>query len=188
MEEIHFHIKNIVCPRCIMTIENILKRMEIPFHEVQLGKVILSRDLDSIELHQFQKELEKVGFEIVQDKNEKMINQIKSTIIEEVYSNDPSNKKLSAVLTQKLHYDYSHITHLFTEKEGQSIQKFYNAVRTERVKELISNDEYSIAVIADLLGYSTPAYLSTSFKKATGYTPSEYKSLNLNDRNNLDAV
>ncbi|MCM8571015.1 AraC family transcriptional regulator [Gramella jeungdoensis] len=171
-----------------MTVENILNKLDIPFKDVQLGKANLHRSLSSIEQHELQKEFEKVGFEIVQDRNEKMINQIKSTIIDEVYSNDPSNKKLSEILTQKLNYDYSHITHLFTEKEGQSIQKFYNAVRTERVKELIDNDEYSLAAIADLLGYSTPAYLSTSFKKATGYTPSEYKSLKLNDRNSLDAV
>ncbi|MDX1543380.1 MAG: AraC family transcriptional regulator [Christiangramia sp.] len=188
MEEIRIHIKNVVCQRCIMTVENILKKLEIPYQEIRLGEAIISRNLSSIETHQLQKEFEKVGFEIVQDKAEKMINQIKSTIIDEVYSNDPSNKKLSEIPTRKLNYDYSHITHLFTEQEGQSIQKFYNAVRTERVKELISNDEYSIATIADLLGYSTPAYLSTSFKKTTGYTPSEYKSLNLNDRNSLDAV
>lgn len=171
-----------------MTVENILQKLEIPYHQVSLGEAVITRNLSSIEIHQLQNEFQKVGFELVQDKNEKMINQIKSIIIEEIYSDDPSNKKLSEILTQKLNYDYSHITHLFTEMEGQSIQKFFNAVRTERVKELINNDQYSLATIAHLLGYSTPAYLSTSFKKATGYTPSEYKSLDLKDRNSLDAV
>ena len=188
MEEIRIHIKNVVCQRCIMTVKNILGKLDIPFSEVNLGEAVLDREITSLERHQLEREFEKVGFEIIEDRNDKLINSIKSIIIDEVYSDDPSNQKLSSLLTRELNFDYSHITHLFTEREGQSIQKFYNAVRIERLKELIDNDEFSLAHIADLLGYSTPAYLSTSFKKSTGYTPSEYKSLNLKDRNSLDSV
>ena len=171
-----------------MTVKDILQKLEIPYSEVSLGEAVLNREPGNIERHQLQKEFEKVGFEIIQNRNEKLINSIKSLIIEEVYSNDPSNQKLSTILTRELNFDYSHITHVFTEHEGQSIQKFYNAVRIERAKELLNYDENSIALIADNLGYSTAAYLSTSFKKATGHTPSEYKNLHLKDRNNLDAV
>lgn len=177
-----------MCQRCIMTVKDIFQKLDIPYAEVRLGEAVLNRELENIERHELQKEFEKVGFEIIQNRNEKLINRIKSLIIEEVYSDDPSSQKLSTILTSELNFDYSHITHVFTGQEGQSIQKFYNAVRIERVKELLNYDENSIALIADNLGYSTPAYLSTSFKKATGYTPSEYKSLNLKDRNSLDAV
>jgi len=171
-----------------MTVEEIFNRLDIPFSEVSLGEAVLERKISSIEKHQIQKEFEKVGFEIIQDRNERLINNIKSLIIEEVYSDDPSNQKLSSLLSKELHYDYSHITHIFTENEGQSIQKFYNAVRIERVKELLNYDDWSIAMIADNLGYSTPAYLSTSFRKATGFTPSEYKNLHIKDRKRLDSV
>ncbi|MGA8853649.1 MAG: AraC family transcriptional regulator [Christiangramia sp.] len=171
-----------------MTVEDILKDMEIPYREVKLGEAFLDRDLTSMESHQLLNRFEKVGFEIIQDRNEKLINSIKSVIIEEVYSNDTSNKKLSEILTKELNFDYSHITHLFSESEGQSIQKFYSAVRIERVKELLNYDEWSIAMIADNMGYSTPAYLSTSFKKATGLTPSEYKNLQMRDRKSLDSI
>ena len=188
MKEVRLHIKNVVCQRCIMTVKNILEKLGIPFSEVNLGEAILPREPSSVEWRELEREFEKVGFEILQDRNEKLINNIKSVIIEEVYSDNPSNQKLSSILSRELNFDYSHITHVFTEIEGQSIQKFFNAVRVERVKELIINDEYSLAHIADLLGYSTPAYLSTSFKKYTGYTPSEYKNLELNDRNTLDSV
>lgn len=188
MEETRIHIKNVVCPRCIMTVEGILQRLEIPFSKVNLGEAIIEGHLSSVRKHQLQKEFKKVGFDIIEDRNEKLINSIKSLIIDEVYSDDPSNQKLSSILTKELNYDYSHITHLFTESEGQSIQKFYNAIRIERVKELLNYDENSIAMIADILGYSTPAYLSTSFKKATGITPSEYKNVYVKDRKSLDSV
>lgn len=171
-----------------MTVEDILNRMNIPFKEVSLGQAVLERDLEIHEKRALDKEFEKVGFEIIQDRNEKLINNIKSLIIEKVYSEEVSIEKLSGLLTSELNYDYSHITHVFTESEGQSIQKFYNAVRIERVKELLNYDDWSIAMIADNLGYSTPAYLSTSFKNATGLTPSEYKKMHSRDRKSLDSI
>ncbi|CAL67885.1 helix-turn-helix domain-containing protein [Christiangramia forsetii] len=188
MNNYPLHIKNVVCQRCIITVKDILQDLEIPFSKISLGEANLNRELTSIEIHQLQKRFEQVGFEIIQDRNEKLINSIKSVIIEEVYSNDTSNHKLSSILTKELHFDYSHITHVFSESEGQSIQKFYNAVRVERVKELLNYNEWNIAMIADNLGYSTPAYLSTSFKKATGITPSEYKNRHVKDRKSLDSV
>ncbi len=188
MEEKKINIRNVVCQRCIITVEDILRRMDIPFKEVNLGEAILSRELAPAERKELEKQFGKVGFEILQDRNEKLINNIKSLIIDNVYSAEASNEKLSRVLTSRLNYDYSHITHVFTESEGQSIQKFYNAVRIERVKELLDYDDWSIAMIADNLGYSTPAYLSTSFKSATGYTPSEYRKQSSKNRKNLDSI
>ncbi|QYA25312.1 helix-turn-helix transcriptional regulator [Gramella sp. MT6] len=188
LEEKKINIRNVVCQRCIMTVEEILNRMNIPFKEVRLGEAILARDLDKREKIALDKEFEKVGFEIIQDRNEKLINNIKSLIFEKVYSEEVTIEKLSGLLTSELNYDYSHITHVFTESEGQSIQKFYNAVRIERVKELLNYDDWSIAMIADNLGYSTPAYLSTSFKNATGLTPSEYKKMHASDRKTLDSI
>ena len=62
---------------------------------------------------------------------------------DEIYSDESSSDKLSSLLTKKLNYDYSHITHVFSEIEGQSIQKFYNTIRIERVKELLNYDDNS---------------------------------------------
>ena len=171
-----------------MTVSEILERLDIPFDEVLLGEVILKKPLKIDKLKILEKEFDKVGFEIIMDRDLRLVNSIKSTIIEEVYSDKLSNTKLSTLLASKLNFDYSHITHQFSESEGQSIQKYYNAVRIERAKELLDYDELGIAEIADLLGYSTPAYLSTSFKNATGLTPSEYRLMEGKNRKNLDSV
>ncbi|MFV8225024.1 helix-turn-helix domain-containing protein [Christiangramia aquimixticola] len=188
MEGVKLHIKNVVCQRCIMSIEAILDRLNIAFSEVNLGEAVLERELNQQELEQLRLELEKIGFEIIENRDQKLINSIKSLIIKEVYSSRPSNQKLSSLLSNNLNYDYSHITHMFTESEGQSIQNFYNGIRIERVKEMLQQEENTIAMIADELGFSTPAYLSTSFKKATGFTPSHYKNLHIKDRKTLDSV
>lgn len=177
-----------VCHRCILSVEGILRAMEIPFKQVSLGEAVIKRELSSEELKILEKELSAIGFELIQEKQQRLINRIKSVIIEEVYSENASNLKLSELLSEKLNYDYSHITHLFSEAEGKSIQNFYNLIRIERAKELMEYDEYNMAEIADILGFSTPAYLSTSFKKVTGQTPSEYKSIKARNRNTLDSI
>lgn len=177
-----------VCHRCILSVEAILRAMKVPYQEVSLGEVMLDRELTPEESIFLEKELSAIGFELIQEKQQRLINQIKSIIIEEVYAEMPSNLKLSEILSERLHYDYSHITHLFSEVEGKSIQSFYNLIRIERAKELLEYDEYNIAEIADILGFSTPAYLSTSFKKVTGYTPSKYKQLRDRNRNTLDSI
>lgn len=177
-----------VCHRCILSVEAILRSMKVPYQEVNLGEVKLDRILTPEENSFLEKELSAIGFELIHEKQQSLINQIKSIIIEEVYAETPSNFKLSEILSEKLHYDYSHITHLFSEAEGKSIQSFYNLIRIERAKELLEYDEYTIAEIADILGFSTPAYLSTSFKKITGHTPSEYKQLKAGNRNTLDSL
>ena len=181
------HIKNVVCGRCIATVEDILSKLEIPYKNVSLGEATLLKDLSAEEHQAFTSELEKVGFELIETKNKRVVNHIKSVLIEEV-SNSTDQKKLSEILSTKLHYDYSYITNLFTAEEGQSIQSYFNKLKIEKAKELLEYDELSIAEIAYELGFSTAAYLSTSFKKQTGITPSEYKKMQIKGRKGLDAV
>jgi AraC family transcriptional regulator len=99
-----------------------------------------------------------------------------------------SNKNLSVVLREKLHMDYSHLSSIFSRIEGKSIQQFQQEIKSERVKELLEYDELNISEIADDLGYSSAAYLSTQFKKSTGLTPSEYKLKHIKSRISLDKV
>ncbi|MDN3596355.1 helix-turn-helix transcriptional regulator [Zunongwangia endophytica] len=180
-------IKNIVCGRCIATVEAILSKLDIPYKEVSLGEAILERDLSAAEQNELSSELEKVGFQLLQSKNERIINHIKSVLINEI-SNSTDQKKLSEILSAELHHDYSFITNLFTAEEGQSIQSYFNKLKIEKAKELLEYDELSIAEVADQLGFSTAAYLSTSFKKQTGITPSAYKKKQLKGRKGLDSV
>ncbi|MFD1094132.1 helix-turn-helix domain-containing protein [Salegentibacter chungangensis] len=170
-----------------MSVKAILERMDVPYKSVSLGKVEAERQLSYPEIESFNEDLKKVGFELVQEKTDKIAGQIKAIIIEEIYKEDTTgNENLSAILSSRLHYDYSHLSGIFTKVEGQSIQSFQNKIRTERAKELLEYDELSISEIADKLGYSNAAYLSTSFKKTTGLTPSQYKTQRNKGRNPLN--
>jgi len=118
-----------------------------------------------------------------------LIEQIKTEIIRLVHhSEEIENTNLSTILSDKLHYEYNYLSNLFSEVEGTTIEKYFISQRIEKVKELLVYDELSLSEIANQLGYSSMAYLSSQFKKNTGLTPTFYKSLKETKRRNIDEL
>ena len=182
-------IKNMVCHRCVLTVEEILSTLDIPYKVVKLGEVFLVEPLSAERLKNLEERLNKVGFALITEKHEGIANKMKSVIIKGIYEDKNfSNKNLSVILSEELHMDYSHLSSVFTRTEGKSIQQFQQEIKSERVKELLEYDELNISEIANDLGYSSAAYLSTQFKKSTGLTPSEYRARHIKSRNPLDKV
>lgn len=76
----------------------------------------------------------------------------------------------------KFNYSRSFICKIFKEQTGQTLITYLNCLKIEEIKRLLSNTTLSVADISERLGYTEPKYLSSSFKKATGYTPIEYRT------------
>src|SRR5678809_572090 len=77
-------IKNMVCPRCITSVENILKASKIESKYIQLGEIELVKTLNKGQLQKFSEELEKVGFELLDDQKTQLIEKIKTLLIQKV--------------------------------------------------------------------------------------------------------
>lgn len=172
-------IKNMVCNRCKMAVENIFKELHIPYHDLQLGVVTLEEVLTSPQRKQLKENLDAIGFELIDDKNTRIIEKIKQLIID--YTRHPYlylNKNLSEILSDHLHVEYSSLSTLFSSVAGISIEKYAIFQKIEYVKELLIYDELSLAEIAEKLNYSSSAYLSNQFKKNTGLTTTQFKNLN----------
>lgn len=58
---------------------------------------------------------------------------------------------------------------------GCSPNDYIRVYRVKKAAQLIENDEYNLAEIADMTGFGTQSYFSAIFKKHFGMTPSEYK-------------
>lgn len=182
------YIKNMVCDRCILAVREVLENSNIPVQQIMLGEVVMEKMLSPVEEKEVEDKLAKLGFELIGERNSRLVNKIKSFIIKGIYEDrDFSNKNLSVLLSEALHLEYSHLSSLFSRIEGKSIQQYQQEIKTERIKELLEYDELSIQEIALELGYSSAAYLSTQFKKSTGYTPSQYRSRHQRTRNSLDS-
>lgn len=181
------YIKNMVCNRCITAVRNELSLLGHTVVEITLGEAELGTTPSPSEMQTLEASLKKLGFELIGDRKGRIIEQVKNEIIYLVHhSGEVLSTNLSSWLADKLHYDYTYLSNLFSEVEGTTIEKYYIAQRIEKVKELLVYDELSLAQIADMLGYSSAAYLSSQFKKVTGLTPTFYKSVKATKRKNID--
>lgn len=68
-----------------------------------------------------------------------------------------------------------YISHLFTRIQNVSIGKYIVNRRIEEAKLLLSDEDLSIASIAEQTGFIDPGYFCRAFKKNTGLTPSDYR-------------
>ena len=182
-------IKNMVCPRCIMSVEQILHNHKIPSKYVRLGEVELEKDLSEKQLNLFSTELQKVGFELLDDAKTKLIEKIKMLLIQKVQDeNIEEHFSINKYLTQKIFKDYSSLSKLFSEVEGITIEQFFLLQKIEKTKEWLMYNELSLSQIAFNLGYSSTQHLSSQFKKLTGMTPTQFKSLGTLHRKPIDNV
>jgi AraC-like DNA-binding protein len=183
------YVKNMVCDRCKMVVKSELEKLGISPSNVELGEITLDKPLSDDQRYRIKNTLEPLGFELIDDKKSRLIEQIKTLIIELVhYNNNDLKINLSDYLSDKLHHDYNYISNLFSEIEGTTIEKYFIAQKIEKVKELLVYDELSLSEIAFRLNYSSAAHLSNQFKKVTGLTPSHFKEVKTNKRKPLDKV
>ncbi len=183
------YIKNMVCNRCIMVVQNEFDKLGLKINNITLGEVTLDRELDDNRKNAIKSALESLGFELIDDKKSRLIEKIKTTIIDLVHNQDnESNENLSDLLSKEVNQDYNYLSNLFSDIEGTTIEKYFIAQKIEKVKELLVYDELSLSEIAFCLNYSSVAYLSNQFKKVTGLTPSHFKQIKEDKRKPLDEV
>lgn len=181
-------IKNMVCPRCIASVEQILTEMSVKPVMVRLGEVVLTNPLNPTQLHHFKSELEKRGFELLDDNRKQQIERIKAIVIDHIQNKVDEKFSFSKVLSKELHRDYSVLSKLFSETEGITIEQYVILQKIEKAKELIVYNEMTLGEIAFRLGYSSVAHLSAQFKKVTGLTPSQFKAQGLHLRKPIDGI
>lgn len=180
-------IKNMVCDRCIMTVRSILDRLHISYNKVSLGEVQVDKKLTQEEVKNFENELNKVGFELIESRTNKIIEDIKHLVLEYInLGMDGQDIKLSSFITARISYDYSYLSDLFSSVEGKTIEQFFILERIEKVKELLVYDQLSLTEISYQTGFSSVHHLSAQFKKVTGLTPSHFKKIGVAKRKSLD--
>ncbi len=189
------YIKNMVCPRCIMSVREIFRRNGIEPEDVQLGVVTASfqetegRDRESQTVPDtIRRDLEACGFEIIDDRRAMIVEEIRTGVIEYIRNPGLRQMKLSEFLQEKCMKEYSALSKLFTGMRGMTIEKYCILQKVEYVKELLFYGELSISEIADLLHYSSTAHLSSQFKSVTGLTPTQFRQLKAPSLSPIDTI
>lgn len=185
----HLYIKNMVCNRCILVVKQELEKLQIESCNISLGEVETDNEPSKETIEQLRGNLASLGFELLDNNKQQLIEKIKNIIVNHVhYTDDPRVHNFSEILATALHKDYSYLSGLFSDVEGITIEKYIINQKIEKVKELIIYDELSLSEIAYKLNYSSVAHLSTQFKKVTGLTPSHFKEVGKNKRKPIDKI
>ena len=178
-----------VCLRCKMAIETVLKEIGINYLSVELGEVLLQNNLSDELLHTFKKRIEAIGFELLDDQKKMMIEKTKSSLRELVQTGEiVDNFSLTEYVSKRIYREYSTVSKLFTQLEGITLEQYFILQKIEKTKEWLAYNEYTLSEISYKLGYSSVAYLSNQFKKITGLTPSAFKANHAGLRIGIDDV
>lgn len=182
-------IKYMVSNRCKLAVKDELNKLGLHFIVVDLGEVEVMEDISPDQLQQLRIGLLSSGLELMDDKKAMLIEKIKVVITEMIHHSDESPKvNYSDFISEKLDYDYTYLSNIFSEVKGITIQQFIIVHKIERVKELLIYDELNLTEISYKLHYSSVAHLSNQFKKVTGLTPSAYRQLKDKRRNGIEDV
>ena len=185
------YIKNMVCPRCIKVVREELEELGHDVRNVILGEVTVSGTVGDKELGQIKKVLEGNGFELIEDRNAKLIEKIKHAVLKLVQNDheaNPIRMKDSEFISQEVGQEYHSLSTLFSSVENVTIEHFTILHRIERAKELLKYGEMTLSEISYKLGFSSVAHLSNQFKQVTGMTPTEFKKMGPSHRRSIDHV
>ena len=181
------YIKYMVSLRCKMLVKEELHTLGLRYVSIDLGLVETQEDISAEQREQLKTNLLRSGLELLDDKRSILIEKIKNVIIEMIhYSDELPKVNYSDYISEKLNYDYTYLSNIFTEVKGITIQQFIIINKIERVKELLLYDELNLTEISYKLHYSSVAHLSNQFKKITGISPSFFKKLKKKRNENLE--
>lgn len=172
------YIKYMVSTRCKMVVKAELTKLNLHFMVVDLGEVEIMEEISESTRESLKKALIISGLELMDDKKAMLIERIKNVITDMIHYTDEAPKmNYSDYISEKLDYDYTYLSNLFSEVKSMTIQQFIIIHKIERVKEYLLYDEMSLTEISYKLHYSSVAHLSNQFKKVTGLSPSQFKNL-----------
>lgn len=183
------YIKNMVCNRCIMAVRQEFEKAGLQSAIVNMGEVELIKEPSSKQLHDIEERLNELGFEILDNQKQKLIEKVKTLVIKKVQSGEiEEHFSLIDFLGKCILKDYSQVSRLFSQVEGITIEQFFILQKIEKVKEWLVYNELTLSEIAWKLGYSSVAHLSSQFKKITGLTPTYFKTIGDKQRKSLDEI
>ena len=80
-----------------------------------------------------------------------------------------------SILAEALFVNRTYLSELFKKKTGITLAAYISGMKVQRAKELLANENLTIAEIAGLLSFKDVEYFSRLFKQRTSCSPSDYR-------------
>jgi AraC-like DNA-binding protein len=78
-------------------------------------------------------------------------------------------------IAKELFITKEHLSRLFKKEMGLTISEYIINTKITEAKTLLKQTDYNILDIAVLLNFANSSHFSNSFKKVTGFSPSDYR-------------
>ncbi len=113
------------------------------------------------------------------------VNRIKSSMNNDIINNikqyiqdNISDEKMSLSTIAKVYFmNSSYLSRMFKAETGKNFIEYLSEVRMKKAMDLLDSTNLRSYQIAEKIGFSDPNYFSTCFKKYSGVTVNDYKSL-----------
>ncbi len=91
--------------------------------------------------------------------------------IRENYARPITNREIA----EHVNYHEFYVNKLVQRQTGQTLHRCLLRVRTENAARLLLTTDCPIARIAELTGFSSPAYFASAFRQLTGQSPADFR-------------
>lgn len=81
-----------------------------------------------------------------------------------------------ASLAKVFNFNYYYLSAYFSQHMVEGFSGYLNRLRIDQACRLLEKEDYTIAQISSMVGYSEQSYFSRVFKKMTGMTPSKWRA------------
>lgn len=110
-----------------------------------------------------------------QTQHQLMVRRVQQYVNENIDNPDLGLEDIAA----QMHMSKSHLSRVLKKGIGTNFSDWITRQRITRAQQLLRQTDASVSVISAQVGYASPYYFSACFKKITGKTPSEYRTLSL---------
>lgn len=117
-----------------------------------------------LRIHEYHKQLKEVYSE--QKYMEKAIKYIEENFYKDLNL---------AVVSNFISLNYSYFSHMFKEYTKQNFVDYLKMVRIKHAKELLTNSDYKVFEISEMVGYKNPKQFTRVFREVEGVSPTEYR-------------
>lgn len=176
MQEEIIYIKNMVCPRCVRVVREDLESAGFQVNHVEIGQASINTLTDGTQRSKIEQLLQAAGFELMQDEESKLIEQVKIAVAQLIEPDAAIAKNNSGFISEFCGKSYGYLSKMFSSSENQTIEKYIIEQKIMKVKEWLRYDEMPLKEIAYQLGYSSVAHLSAQFKQVCGQTITAFKA------------
>lgn len=196
-----YHVKNMVCDRCIRVVREDFERLGYDVRSIRLGEVVAApRDDASGDAASgadvsgddaLRAQLQADGFELLDDQRARLVEEVRTAVlrlVRDATAVREKGMKHSEWIERETGHEYAMLSALFSATQGITIERYIILQRIERAKELLTYGEMTVSEIAWNLGFSSTAHLSAQFRSVTGISPTRYRAQHGHERVALDKV